>query len=517
MQKIKWNIQGAFLLAAILLGTSSLVGDEAQPPIGSQTEESEAGSSLTIPQRLPPKSERQSEEESRNPNHVKIDKKNFPIPHVVTTRIPPENYQGRNQQFSPPIVISNPFMIPANGLETGHKIDLVEISIRRANGETTVLFDTVFPVQAVTRNSQGKIEKLILMGDAELQKQLAQIPMESLQFRIVVIDQKNDVITTPEPQITTDAESLLKWALAVRREQGQDNADDVILSSDDSRRLLIDPEKLELHENYILNPIPLDSPGWRASFEALQSVGEGTRRSKLLRVFLEDPQPEEQITLKGQKSIKMFYQTPKEANSPIQGAPRDKNSKIFYQLDPGHSSSADGMYHEISPGQYSGFSYFSRDSGSLKIASAYHLPALIELPPPEEEVGAFGEVMLLRPKWHELSTMLVTLTDAEGQPVKDWHFSYGPITFGGSYGYTKTLSNQGMAIVEGLAPQNFLVGFSEKPLAKFRSNVELKPGHLTRIAFRLDANGELLEPNVSHYPWNDMTEKNETESPAVTE
>ncbi len=499
MKKIDWNIQGTFLLVTIILATSFLnaeeilLADDLRPAPGPQSEESEAGSSLTIPKRLPPNSEIPSEAETPNPAHVQIEKKEYPVPHVVTTRISPEHYPGEDQRFQTPVTINNPYVITPAELQAGQKIDAVNIYLRRANGETTSLFDKLIPVKTVTWSPQGKITKLILMGDPQLQRQLARIPHESLLFGLIGLD-NHQGNSPPDPQHVPDAESLLKWAVAMRREQDRHDAGDVILSSEDSRRLLIDPQKLELHENYVLNPNPLDSAGWRASFAALQSVGEGTRRSKLLRVFLEDPQPEERITLQGHKSIKIFY----------------RSNEI-------QNSTADGIYHKISPGQYSGYNYFSRDSGSLKIASAYHLPATIELPPPEEEVGVFGEVMLLRPEWHERSTILVTLTDADGQPVKDWHFSYGPITFGGPYGYTKALSDQGMAIVEGLALQSFQVGFSEKPLAKFRSKVELKPGHLTRIAFRRDTNGELLEPNVSHYPWNDVTKNDVNESAAETE
>ncbi|TWT59568.1 hypothetical protein [Rubinisphaera italica] len=513
MKKIDWNIQGAYLLVVIICATSLLDADEitpaddSLPAIEPRTEEVEGESGETIPKEPSPDSETVSEEETPNPAHVQFSKKNYFVP----------RYIERNILTQKPVAIVNPFVVSTKSLEPGQKIKAVEIFVLRVNGETVALFDTVIAVLDVTWSPQGEITKLILSGDEELQKQLARVPQESLQFRVVGVDLENGVIPAPEHQVATDAESLLKWALTVRRQQAGGDVGDVMLSPEDSRSLLIDPEKLELHENYILNPYPLDSPGWRNSFEALQSVGEGTRRSKLLRVFLEDPQPEERITLQGQKSIKMFYRSPTGASSPIQAAPRNKNSKTFHRIYPGDSSTADGTYHEIYPGQFSGFTYFSRAAGSLKIASPYHLPAIIELPPPEEEVGALGEVMLLRPKWHELSTMLVTLTDADGQPVKDWHFSYGPITFGGPYGYTKTLSNQGMAIVEGLAPQSFQVGFSEKPLAKFRSSIELKPGHLTRIAFRLDANGELLEPNVSQYPWNDVPEDEVTEAAAEAE
>ena len=80
--------------------------------------------------------------------------------------------------------------------------------------------------------------------------------------------------------------------------------------------------------------------------------------------------------------------------------------------------------------------------------------------------------------------------------MRDWSFYFGPITFGGVYGEKIPLDEHGRAVISGLAPQKFRVGFAERMQAKWRHDVKLKPGQTTRLEFQLAETEELSDPIV---------------------
>ena len=231
-------------------------------------------------------------------------------------------------------------------------------------------------------------------------------------------------------------------------------------------------ETFEINRKNVRIRMPV-SEKWRLVPKLLKVEGEGHDRYTLARFFLEDPQPGEQITLTGH-SGKLFF-------------PRE------FEFNP----DTNGHYHEVDPG---GFSAIDGINAQLKATAPFHFPFVKGTGRNAPGIETWGDILLRRPDPKDRASLKVSLKDSKGNPVTDWTFRYGTMTFGGDYGDIIPLDEEGQAKVSGLAPQIFQIGFSERMLAKWRSEITLEPGKSTIVTYRLSETEELSKPEVRTEP-----------------
>ena len=90
----------------------------------------------------------------------------------------------------------------------------------------------------------------------------------------------------------------------------------------------------------------------------------------LTRVFLEKPQPDEQITATA------------------------LDGKLFFPRELEFNPSANGQFQEVDPG---GFSAIEGKSSQMKLGAPGHFPFVKTMETPEMEIESWGDVLLRRP------------------------------------------------------------------------------------------------------------------------
>lgn len=161
------------------------------------------------------------------------------------------------------------------------------------------------------------------------------------------------------------------------------------------------------------------------------------------------------------------------------------------------------MYHQVRSGEFSGVDFLGSGTCEIKIASLYHLPASLTVKAtqshqPNKEVGVIGQILLRRPPVSQRSQLEVTLHKTDGTPVNDWNFMLGAVTFGGVYGGNRPSRSDGVVKIDDLAPQNVQIGFNERTHYKERTMLELKPGMLARVRYKLDGDTLIVPPEVEY-------------------
>ena len=223
----------------------------------------------------------------------------------------------------------------------------VDIRLRRAGDETQPLLATV-RVRSVERDAASERRLVLEVADHELLL-LRALPAESLHFAPA---------DKPRPAAPVPEAALLRALLPQQQDQPEPLAAtfrDRLLTA--AAGVLLG-EKTQVQRNYVFNPKPTATADWAEVAAAMQAEPVGRDRSLLLRVFLEEPQPSERISLQALNGVNMFYP----------------------EAAPGEDA-AHGVYHQIAPAGFSGVSCSGGEAlPTLRVASPYHLPFEILLP-----------------------------------------------------------------------------------------------------------------------------------------
>jgi len=343
------------------------------------------------------------------------------------------------------------------GIAVGDKLSVV---LNRF-GDNRQNLGFVATVKSYERDTEGVISSLTyeVTGIDEISL-LKWLPPDAISFEL----QANRSLP-----LGYDPAHILRYVLAQHNGSPAGSLEMLEESIPVSKEMLdrvIDESKFNVHPNFIHNPSPLETAEWKE-----QQVAQKFPNRTVFQVFLERPEQEEKITMTGTGTIKM----------------------LLYLR-------AGGAYHETVHGGFSGTSMNGIDPGELTIAAPYHLPAKVMVEKTKEVGHVLGEFMLRRPAADQTASIDVQLIAADGNPIADWTFGYGPVTWGGRWGYKQKLSQAGKAKIEGLAAQSFSIGFHERPSHLDRVDIELKPGQITTVRFQLDAEGELNKPDISYEP-----------------
>ncbi|QDT39692.1 hypothetical protein [Stratiformator vulcanicus] len=380
------------------------------------------------------------------------------------------------------VVINNPNIA---GRMTFVERDRIDLRALQADGTYRILAKGI-PVQDVSKDKSGKVKRIIL-GDRDRILPLIQIiPKKWLE--VVTSGQGNPSEEQSTYEALSDPAGRLRSALRYWDRNSEDLASRSAKDESTERTLwmLLDRETVQITPNYILNPKPLMTDEWAGALEALNKIDNPNLNAKVLRAFLESPQPNETISFGANNGIAMFF-PPKVAAAAGQT-----------------TSAGGGRYDDLPNGGWTGISSLHSVRPMLRIASPYHLPFHENVDVPKKSVSAFGEIMLRRPAPQDRSTLKVSLYNTDGYPIRGWKFLYGPVTFGGQFGESREMGSNGIVTIEGLAPQRFLIGFDQRMEQKWRHEVILKPGHETHVKFNLDWYQVLKEPRVVHKSFDEI-------------
>lgn len=234
---------------------------------------------------------------------------------------------------------------------------------------------------------------------------------------------------------------------------------------------------IEVYPNYALANERDDSGLWNAVHDAFGNGPYDGSQVAILRVFLEDERSDDKVTVLPRPGQTFF---------PV-------SAKI-----PNHHGTS-GAFADRSSGQFIGVLRGGRQpTSTVSIESPRHLPAELRIEWPDTAAITCRDVMLRKPSEDQRGQMVVSLEDADGEYLPEWKFLFGATTFGGPYGESSSLSSGGLYFANSLASQTFEVGFSQRMHQKWRHEVLVKPGVVTRLEFALNENEELMPPVVTY-------------------
>lgn len=373
--------------------------------------------------------------------------------------------------FSAPasrITIYDPKFIKPGQIPNLSVHDRLEIYVERVNGQQDSLGIFVTVEFAETTES-GTYRRLDVRTDAPGDVLLLEwLPGDSIRLA-----------PSGRPDGHSTAADLLRIAIHKHESSNQGIGN---LSATRSHAKMKIPEPLlesnviEIHPNYALSSNPLKSEAWdKLQTEPMHPA------TKVFRVLLEHAERNEKITVWGCSGTHMYAPTP------------DGAIRLY---------SGDGnQHHAARHGEFSGIRMDnSTESCTLKLASPYHLPARIEIKNDGETNSVVGDIMLRRPAPEQTATVRVILRDKDNQPVVQRIAELAPIHFS-EISMQRELDEKGMAVIEGLAPQPFMVGFfSPVPHPANRHKIEPKAGEITTIRFWIDEHDVLSAPEIFQEP-----------------
>ena len=240
---------------------------------------------------------------------------------------------------------------------------------------------------------------------------------------------------------------------------------------------LVANEHIEVLPNYAIANERDDTVLWSMVHEAFANSPYDGSRVAVFRVFLEEERSQDKITILPRQGQAYF---PSSAGIPnhhgTMGAHEDRlNSQFVGVLRDGKKSTT-----------------------TIVIKSPRHLPVERNFDWSDGPEIRCHDLMLRKPSKAKRGRMVVTLTDDNGDSMTDWRFMYGPVTFGGPYGESANLNENGEYVADHLAAQSFQIGFDKRMHAKWRTTVDVKPGRTTRVAYKLDESDVLQKPVVTY-------------------
>jgi len=371
--------------------------------------------------------------------------------------------------FSAPasqITIYDPKFVKPHKIPNLSVDDRLEIYVERVNGkqESLGIFVTVEFAETTESGTYRRLNvRTDTPGDVLL---LEWLPGDSIRLA-----------PPGRPNEYSPATDLLRIAIHKHERSNQGNGNVSATHSQARMKIpepLLESRVIEIHPNYAISSNPLKSEAWDKFQTELMHPA-----AKIFRVFLERPEPDEKITVWGCGGTHMYAPTP------------DGTIRLYNG----------NQHHAARHSEFSGIRMDdSTESCTLKLASPYHLPAQIEIMNDAARDSVLGDIMLRRPDPDQTATVRVILRDKDNQPVVRRTVELAPIHFS-EISMQRKLNEEGMAVIRGLAPQPFMVGFfSPVPHPANRHKIEPKAGEITTIRFWIDEHDGLSAPEIFQEP-----------------
>ena len=275
-------------------------------------------------------------------------------------------------------------------------------------------------------------------------------------------DVDGNVVFQDQPRTETESEVLMLADPKVKKPSPEHEESD--RNAQTASPISSGPaEFLTRSERYLINPADSSSDAWLdavARVETFPAAGSGTGQLSIVRVFIEDPEHNDQIQAQATKLMSL-------AERYGGGSFRNLKNGDFLVLE--HVNN----HHRQN----------NRDP--LALASTRHGRAEVMIPVPEPgTIQAYGDITLSKAPCSELATLQLNI-DNNGVDKQVSSIRLGPITVGGPYGEKFICNDPGFCEIDNIAPGPYWLLFDRFNPAQSRWELNLETGEILEMNFEI--------------------------------